>query len=158
MSVSRPDWPIYFMDIAGRVAQRSTCPRRAVGAVIVKERRILSTGYNGAPSGLPHCSDEGCLMIEGHCVRTLHAEQNALLQAAHFGVSTEGSEIFSTSSPCLNCAKMIINAGIRKVWYWEGYPDELARQFLESAGVALEHLEMDQPLNIHLVTETEGED
>ncbi len=96
-------------------------------------------------------------MMEGHCVRTLHAEQNALLQAAHFGVSTEGSEIFTTSSPCLNCAKMLINAGIQKIWYWEGYPDDLAREFLESAGVALEHLEMDQPLNVHLVTEAEGE-
>lgn len=156
--MSRPDWPYYFMDIAGRIAQRSTCPRRAVGAVIVKEKRILATGYNGAPSGLPHCTDEGCLMVEGHCVRTLHAEQNALLQAAQFGVSTREAEIFSTSSPCLNCAKMLINAGIRKVWYWEGYPDELARTFLEEAGVELEHLEMGEPLNSHLMTEAEREE
>lgn len=148
--MSRPDWPHYFMDIAGRVASRSTCPRRAVGAVIVKEKRILSTGYNGAPSGMEHCTDIGCLMVDGHCVRTLHAEQNAIIQAAQFGVSTKGSEIFTTSSPCLTCAKMIINAGITRVWYWEGYPDETARDFLATAGVELVALEIGEALNAHL--------
>ncbi len=148
--MTRPDWPVYFMGIAGQVASRSTCPRRSVGAVIVKDKRILTTGYNGAPSGMPHCTDVGCLMVDGHCVRTLHAEQNAILQAAHFGVSTNGAEIFITSSPCLNCAKMIINAGITKVWYWEGYPDDLAMQFLEEAGVALERLDMGGSLNPNL--------
>lgn len=133
--MSRPDWEYYFMDIAGRVALRSTCPRRSVGAVIVKQKRILATGYNGAPSGMDHCTDVGCLMVDGHCVRTLHAEQNAILQAAQFGVSTQGAEIFTTSSPCLNCAKMIINAGITRVWFQEGYPDEMALGFLEEAGV-----------------------
>ncbi len=140
--MARPDWPVYFMDIAERVARRSTCNRRAVGAVIVKQKRILTTGYNGAPSGMAHCHDVGCLMVDGHCVRTLHAEQNALIQAAHFGVSTEGAEIYITCSPCLTCAKMIINAGIQKVWYRDGYPDDLAFQFLEEAGVAIEKLDM----------------
>ncbi len=138
---SRPDWPYYFMDIAERVAQRSTCPRRAVGAVIVKQKRILATGYNGAPSGMDHCVDVGCLMVDDHCVRTLHAEQNAIIQAAQFGVSTEGAEIYSTSSPCLSCAKMIINAGVEKVWYTEGYPDETALRFLKEAGVAVEQID-----------------
>lgn len=155
--MSRPDWPYYFMDIAGRVASRSTCPRRAVGAVIVKEKRILSTGYNGAPSGMDHCTDVGCLMVEGHCVRTLHAEQNAIIQAAQFGVSTRGAEIYTTSSPCLTCAKMIINAGIRKVWYWEGYPDELASEFLQAAGVELVRLDMGEALNEHLDSGSGGD-
>lgn len=155
--MSRPDWPYYFMDIAGRVASRSTCPRRAVGAVIVKEKRILSTGYNGAPSGMDHCTDVGCLMVEGHCVRTLHAEQNAIIQAAQFGVSTRGAEIYTTSSPCLTCAKMIINAGIRKVWYWEGYPDELASEFLQAAGVEFVRLDMGKALNEHLDSESGGD-
>jgi len=140
--MGRPDWPVYFMDIAERVARRSTCTRRAVGAVIVKQKRILTTGYNGAPSGMPHCHEVGCLMVEGHCVRTLHAEQNALIQAAHFGVSTDGAEIYITCSPCLVCAKMIINAGITKVWYRDGYPDELAFEFLTEAGVEIEQLVM----------------
>ncbi|MFO7768018.1 MAG: cytidine/deoxycytidylate deaminase family protein [bacterium] len=154
--MSRPEWSTYFMDIAGRVASRSTCPRRAVGAVIVKEKRILATGYNGAPSGMDHCTDIGCLMVEGHCVRTLHAEQNAIIQAAQFGVSTKGAEIYTTSSPCLTCAKMIINAGIRKVWYWEGYPDELAAEFLHAAGVEMVKMDMGEPLNEHLDAEPEG--
>ena len=143
----RPDWPFYFMDIAGRVATRSTCPRRSVGAVIVLSKRILATGYNGAPAGMDHCTDVGCLMMDGHCVRTLHAEQNAIIQAAQFGVSTRGAGIYVTSSPCLNCAKAIINAGIVKVWYWQGYPDEIASGFLEAAGVDLEKLEMEIPLD-----------
>ncbi len=150
--MGRPDWPYYFMDIAGRVALRSTCPRRSVGAVIVMQKRILATGYNGAPAGMDHCIDVGCLMVDGHCVRTLHAEQNAIIQAAQFGVSTQGGEIYITSNPCLNCAKAIINAGITKVWYWEGYPDELATQFLADAGVELEKLDMGASLASYLVS------
>lgn len=144
--MSRPDWECYFMDIAGRVAKRSTCPRRSVGALIVKQKRILATGYNGAPSGMNHCTDVGCLMVEGHCVRTLHAEQNAIIQAAQFGVSTQGAEIFITSSPCLNCAKAIINAGLKKVWYLEDYPDEIAFQFLREAGVEVEEFDMEDEI------------
>ena len=153
----RPDWPFYFMDIAGRVATRSTCPRRSVGAVIVVNKRILATGYNGAPAGMDHCTDVGCLMVDGHCVRTLHAEQNAIIQAAQFGVSTRGSEIYVTSSPCLNCAKAIINAGIIRVWYWQGYPDEIASGFLEVAGVNLEKLEMEIPFDSYVTSEPDLE-
>jgi len=123
------------MDIAERVAQRSTCPRRSVGAVIVMQKRILATGYNGAPSGMDHCTDVGCLMVDDHCIRTLHAEQNAIIQAAQFGVGTRGAEIYSTSSPCSSCAKTIINAGMTKVWYRDGYPDETALRFLQEAGI-----------------------
>ena len=144
--MSRPDWEYYFMDIAGRVALRSTCPRRSVGAVIVKQKRILATGYNGAPSGMDHCTDVGCLMVDDHCVRTLHAEQNAIIQAAQFGVSTQGGEIYSTSSPCLNCAKMIINAGITRVWFQDGYPDDLALRFLQEAGVEVAQLDAVAPV------------
>jgi len=153
----RPDWPFYFMDIAGRVATRSTCPRRSVGAVIVVNKRILATGYNGAPAGMDHCTAVGCLMVDGHCVRTLHAEQNAIIQAAQFGVSTREAEIFVTSSPCLNCAKAIINAGIIRVWYWQGYPDEIAVEFLGAAGVELKKLEMEIPFDSFVGSEQDRE-
>ena len=153
----RPDWPFYFMDIAGRVATRSTCPRRSVGAVIVVNKRILATGYNGAPAGMDHCTDVGCLMVDGHCVRTLHAEQNAIIQAAQFGVSTRGAEIYVTSSPCLNCAKAIINAGIIRVWYWQGYPDEIASGFMEAAGVELDKLEMEISFDSYVTSEPDLE-
>jgi len=135
---TRPSWDHYFMSIALQVAKRSTCDRAHVGAIVVKDRRILTTGYNGSPSGLPHCDDAGHLLVDGHCVRTLHAEQNAILQAAYHGVSVQGSAIYVTHQPCLNCAKMIINAGIRRVVYAGQYPDNLARQFLAEAGVSLQ--------------------
>jgi dCMP deaminase len=131
----RPSWDHYFMQITFQVAKRSTCPRAAVGAVIVRDKRILTTGYNGAPSGLPHCTEAGCLMVNGHCVRTLHAEQNSIIQGALHGVDVSGSTIYVTHQPCLNCAKMIINAGIERVVYAGHYPDEIARAFLEEAGV-----------------------
>jgi dCMP deaminase len=134
----RPSWDDYFMDISLQVAKRSTCDRLRVGAIIVKDRRILTTGYNGAPAGLPHCDEVGHLMIDGHCVRTLHAEQNAIIQAALHGVSVQGSTLYVTHQPCLTCAKMIINAGIRRVVYGGQYPDENAVAFLTRAGVTLE--------------------
>ena len=133
----RPTWDDYFMRITFQVAKRSTCPRAAVGAVIVRDKRILTTGYNGAPSGLPHCTEVGCLMVNGHCVRTLHAEQNAIIQGALHGVNVSDSTIYVTHQPCLVCAKMIINAGIERVVYAGNYPDEIARGFLEGAGVEL---------------------
>ncbi|MGQ9597996.1 MAG: deoxycytidylate deaminase [Anaerolineae bacterium] len=136
--VTRPSWDDYFMQIAFEVARRSTCPRAAVGAVIVRDKRILTTGYNGAPTGLPHCTEVGCLMVNNHCVRTLHAEQNAIIQGALHGVDISGSTLYVTHQPCLTCAKMIINAGIRRVVYAGNYPDELARTFLEEAGVELQ--------------------
>lgn len=135
----RPSWDDYFMDITFQVAKRSTCDRARVGSIVVKDRRILTTGYNGAPAGLPHCDEVGHLMIANHCVRTLHAEQNALIQAALHGVSVAGGTIYVTHQPCLTCAKMIINAGIKRVVYGGQYPDENAVAFLREAGVALEH-------------------
>ena len=141
----RPSWDEYFMDIAFTVAQRSTCDRAHVGAVIVRDRRMLTTGYNGAPAGLAHCDDVGHLIIDGHCVRTLHAEQNAIIQAALHGVNVQGATCYVTHQPCLTCAKMIINAGIKRVVYAGNYPDENSRRFLQEAGVALEHLERQRP-------------
>lgn len=125
------------MRIANEVALRSTCTRANVGAVVVKDKRILTTGYNGAPRGLPHCTDVGCLMVDGHCVRTIHAEQNALLQGAMHGVALQGGTIYVTHQPCLTCAKMIINAGIVRVVFVQAYLDPIAEEFMREAGVAL---------------------
>jgi len=138
----RPSWDEYFMDIALKVAERGTCDRAHVGAIIVRDRRILTTGYNGSPAGLPHCDDVGHLIVDGHCVRTLHAEQNAIIQAAYHGVSVKGGTIYVTHQPCLTCAKMIINAGIKRVVYAGEYPDNIARQFLAEAGVSLQRMSL----------------
>jgi dCMP deaminase len=143
--MSRPSWDEYFMSIARLVAQRSTCLRRKVGAVLVKDKRILATGYNGAPSGLAHCLDIGCLREkmnipsgERHeLCRGLHAEQNCLIQAARYGICVEGATIYCTHHPCIICTKMLINAGIKKICYAEGYPDELSQQMLEEADIEL---------------------
>ena len=129
------------MQIAFTVAQRSTCDRAHVGCVLVRDRRILTTGYNGAPAGLPHCDEVGHLIVDGHCVRTLHAEQNAVIQAALHGISSQHATAYVTHQPCLTCAKMLINAGIRRVVYAGNYPDEYSRQFLAQAGVELQHLD-----------------
>ncbi len=137
----RPSWDEYFMRISHEVAARSTCPRLAVGAVIVRDKRILTTGYNGSPSGLPHCDDVGCLIriVDNRqsCQRTLHAEQNAIIQAAYHGVSVTGSSLYSTHQPCLMCAKMIMNAGISEVHYAGGYPDPLAMELAAEAGLKM---------------------
>ncbi len=141
----RPSWDDYFMEIARAVSGRATCLRRRVGAVVVRDKRILATGYNGAPSGLAHCVDVGCLREkrgvasgERHeLCRGLHAEQNALLQAALYGISLSGASLYSTHRPCALCAKMIINAGIREVFFDAGYPDELAEELFREAGVRL---------------------
>ncbi|MDQ4128971.1 MAG: dCMP deaminase family protein [Actinomycetota bacterium] len=137
----RPSWDEYFMRIALEVATRSTCPRLAVGAVIVRDKRILTTGYNGSPSGLPHCEDVGCLIriVDGResCQRTLHAEQNAIIQAAYHGVSVTGSSIYSTHQPCLMCVKMIMNAGIDEVYFAAGYPDPLAMELAAEGGLSM---------------------
>ncbi|MCG6536203.1 MAG: cytidine/deoxycytidylate deaminase family protein [Syntrophales bacterium LBB04] len=139
----RPDWDEYFLDIAKLVSRRSTCRRRSVGAVLVKEKRILATGYNGAPSGLRHCLDLGCLR-EQHNVpsgerhelcRGLHAEQNSIIQAALHGVSVKEATLYCTNHPCVTCAKMIINAGVAKVMFQEGYSDQLSEEMLQEAGV-----------------------
>jgi dCMP deaminase len=146
---SRPEWDDYFLQIAALASQRSTCLRRKVGAVLVKEKRILATGYNGAPMRLPHCSETGCLRKQTavpsgqrhELCRGLHAEQNVLLQAAYHGVSVKGSTLYITNSPCSICAKMIINAGIIKIVYKDNYPDQMAQQFLEKAQIEIKSIE-----------------
>ncbi|MCX5857632.1 MAG: cytidine/deoxycytidylate deaminase family protein [Deltaproteobacteria bacterium] len=142
----RPSWDDYFMDIAALVARRSTCLRRDVGAVLVRDRRILATGYNGAPSGLHHCLDTGCLREqlgvpsgERHeLCRGLHAEQNAIIQAALHGVSVKGAQLYCTNHPCIICAKMIVNAGIIKITFRDGYLDHMAKEMLMEAEIEVE--------------------
>ena len=134
----RPDWDTYFMKIAHDVAARSTCDRAYVGAVLVREKRILVTGFNGSPAGLPHCDEQGHLMVDGHCVRTIHAETNAIIQAALHGVSTKGSTCYVTHLPCINCTKVLINAGITRLVYSVAYrTDENAMNFLQAANIEL---------------------
>jgi dCMP deaminase len=137
----RPSWDEYFMAIARAVATRATCSRRSVGAVIVKDKRILATGYNGAPIGMRHCDHTGGAdMRDGHCARSTHAEQNALVQAARHGISIAGGTIYCTDNPCLTCAKLLINAGITRVVYEAAYPDELAASMLREADVTLDQI------------------
>lgn len=141
--MKRPDWDEYFLAIALLVSERSTCLRRKVGALIVKDKQILATGYNGAPTGVAHCEEVGCIRQqqkipsgEKHeLCRGLHAEQNAIIQAAYHGVSIRGSVLYVTCHPCSVCAKMIINAGIKKVTISESYPDLLAQRLLADGGV-----------------------
>ncbi len=141
--VERPSWDEYFMDIVMLVARRSTCLRRSVGAILVKDKRILATGYNGAPSGIRHCLEVGCLRDqlkvpsgERHeLCRGLHAEQNAIIQSALHGVSLKGATVYCTNHPCVICAKMIINAGITRVCYRDGYQDAMSREMFEEAGI-----------------------
>ncbi|HSL17219.1 MAG TPA: dCMP deaminase family protein [Methylomirabilota bacterium] len=143
--MGRVSWERYFMNLAIQAATRSTCPRKSVGAVIVRDRSILSTGYNGSIRGAPHCTDVGCLMENDHCVRTVHAEANALVQAARNGVRLEGAEIYVTASPCFNCFKLIANAGIRKVYYGEFYRDDKVIRFAEELGIEMIHLGLEEP-------------
>ncbi len=146
---NRPSWERYFMDITELVAKRSTCRRRAVGAVIVKNKRILTTGYNGAPSNIRHCIEAGCLREEMNVAsgerhelcRGIHAEQNAIIQAAFHGVSINDAVLYCTNLPCSICAKMIINAGIKTIYYLSGYADALSEEMLAEAGVAVVKLE-----------------
>ena len=146
--MSRPTWDEYFMRIAREVSGRSTCLRRKVGAVLVKDKRILTTGYNGAPRGIAHCTDRGCLREqlnvpsgERHeLCRGLHAEMNALLQAAVHGVPVHGSVLYCTNTPCSLCTKMLINAGVTRVVVLEGYPDDLAKELCDEAGLVVEHM------------------
>lgn len=138
----RPTWDDYFINIAKAVAERSTCDRAHVGAVLVREKRILTTGFNGSPAGLDHCDQIGHLLVEGHCVRTIHAETNAIIQAALHGVSTNGSTCYVTHFPCINCTKSLINAGVDHVVYLNNYRvDEDALNFFKQAGVKLTRIE-----------------
>jgi dCMP deaminase len=147
--IARPDWDAYFMSITFLVAKRSTCTRRKVGAVIVKDKRILATGYNGAPSGIAHCIDIGCMREEldipsgekHELCRGIHAEQNAIVQAAYYGVAIKESTLYCTNMPCSICAKMIINAGIKNIFYLDGYADKIAEQMLVEGDVDLIRLD-----------------
>ncbi len=133
----RPSWDEYFVRIAREVATRATCPRASVGCVLVREHRILTTGYNGAPRGVSHCSDVECIMRDGHCVRATHAEANAVVQGALHGVGLQGATAYCTHQPCVGCSKLLISAGIVKIVYVDAYPDEVAAELLSEAGVAL---------------------
>lgn len=146
----RPTWDEYFMQMAELTAQRSTCLRRHVGAIIVRNKHAMATGYNGAPKGLKHCAElGGCLREKLHVpsgerhelCRALHAEQNAIIQAAALGESIDGGTIYITHHPCSICAKMIVNAGIKRIVIREGYPDDLAKEILGEAGIEVERLE-----------------
>ena len=137
MSSARADWNTYFMNIARQMATRSTCDRKHVGAVIVRDKCILSTGYNGSIRGLPHCDEVGHLMDHGHCVRTVHAEANAIVQAASHGVRIEGADIYVTASPCWNCFKLIANSGIRRIFFGEFYRDDRIWDFAGQLGIEL---------------------
>ena len=134
---NRISWEKYFINIAQEVAKRSTCDRKNVGAVIVRDKTILSTGYNGSIKGLPHCDEVGHEMINNHCVRTTHAEANAIVQAAKNGVKINNSEIYVTASPCYDCFKLIVNAGIDKIFYYEFYRDERILKFANDSGIEL---------------------
>ena len=149
--MQRPSWDQYFMEITRLVATRSSCLRRQVGAVLVKQRNILATGYNGVPSGITHCNETGCLRErlqvpsgERHeLCRGLHAEQNAIIQAARHGININGATLYCTTMPCIICTKMIINAGITTVIYGEGYADELAREMIAETDITVVHFTPD---------------
>ena len=142
----RPGWDEYFMEITRLVARRSSCLRRQVGAVLVKDKNILASGYNGVPTGITHCAETGCLRAklnvpsgERHeLCRGLHAEQNAIIQAAKHGTNIDGATLYSTTMPCIICAKMIINAGIKRVVYEEGYADQLSMEMVAESGLLVE--------------------
>ncbi|MGI6216892.1 MAG: deoxycytidylate deaminase [Coriobacteriales bacterium] len=144
----RPSWDDYFQTITRDVAERSTCLRRHVGAIIVKDKRILATGYNGAPSGLEHCLTRGCLREQlgipsgqkQELCRATHAEQNAVIQAARYGVPIDGATVYCTNQPCTACAKILINAGVKEIVYENPYPDKLGEEMLAEANIKLRHL------------------
>ena len=134
----RPDWDSYFMKIAYSVSERSTCDRAFVGCVLVRDKRILTTGFNGSPSGQPHCDEVGHLLVDGHCIRTIHAETNAIIQASLHGISTKNSTCYVTHFPCINCTKVLINAGISRLVYDIPYRiDKNALNFLQLANVEI---------------------
>ena len=139
--MTRLDWDSYFMSIARQVSTRSTCDRKSVGAVIVKDRNILATGYNGSISGMPHCDEVGHMMDNGHCIATIHAEANAILQAAKYGTSIDGGDMYVTASPCWNCFKLIANSGIKRIFYGEFYREGRIHDVAGQIGIELVSLE-----------------
>jgi dCMP deaminase len=140
MTGVRVDWHTYFMNIAEQVSTRSTCDRKHVGAVIVRDKTILSTGYNGSIRGAPHCDDDGHDMENGHCVRTVHAEANAVAQAAKHGIGIDCAEIYVTASPCLTCFKLLANSGIKVIYYKEFYRDARIKEYAKQAGIKLVYM------------------
>lgn len=138
----RPSWDEYFLKVAMLVSERSTCPRMHCGCVLVKDKQILSTGYNGSIPGDAHCEDEGCMIVDNHCVRTIHAEMNAILQCSSHGVNTNGAKAYVTNMPCTNCAKALIAAGIKQIIIFSDYHDTLAEEFFKIADVKIKRLEM----------------
>lgn len=139
-SPARISWDEYFLKIAMLVSERATCPRMHCGAVIVRNRRILTTGYNGSPPGFPHCDEVGCLIIDNHCHRTIHAELNAVIQAAQHGVSLNNATLYTTNMSCTTCAKMVIGAGIERVVVCTPFHDTLATQFFKQAKIKVDML------------------
>ncbi len=140
----RVDWHQYFMNIAGEVSTRSTCDRKHVGAVIVRDKTILSTGYNGSVRGLPHCDDVGHMMQDNHCVATIHAEANAIIQSAKNGVRLDGADIYITASPCWNCFKMVSNAGIKNIYYGEFYRDDRIFNAAKKLGMYISQIQVQE--------------
>jgi dCMP deaminase len=143
MSEPRATWDEYFMNIAREVATRATCDRKLVGAVLVRDRNILATGYNGSIAGTPHCSEVGHMMEDGHCVRTIHAESNAVIQAARHGTAIAGASAYITASPCWGCFKMLANAGVKRIVFGEFYRDE--RIFETAKVLAIELVDLSRP-------------
>ena len=141
--MTRAKWEEYFMNIAKEVASRSTCDRKHIGAVIVKDKTILSTGYNGSIRGMPHCDDEGHMMEDTHCVATVHAEANAIIQAAKNGVCINGADVYATFSPCWVCFKMIVNSGIKRVFYETFYRDERVEKVAQELGIQFKQVKVE---------------
>lgn len=141
MTNKRPSWDEYFLKLAMLVSERSTCPRMHCGCVLVRDKRILSTGYNGSIPGEEHCEDAGCLIVENHCVRTIHAEMNAIIQCSNHGISSHGATAYVTNMPCTNCAKALIAAGIHEVVIFSDYHDTLAEEFFERANIELRRIQ-----------------
>ncbi len=140
LGVTRPSWDDYFLEIARTVATRATCPRASVGAVLTRDHRILTTGYNGAPRGVAHCTDAGCIMVHEHCQRATHAEANAIVQGALHGVGLAGATAYCTHHPCVNCTKLLISAGVERIVYETAYPDPVSSALLAEAGVIVDRV------------------
>lgn len=138
----RPTWDVYFLKLAMLASERATCPRMHCGCVLVKDNRVVSTGYNGAPPGTPHCYTDGCIVVDNHCVRTNHAEINAICQAAQNGLSIKGATAYVTNMPCTACAKALIGAGITRVVVFSDYHDTLAEYFFKESGLQLDRVAM----------------
>lgn len=138
----RPSWDEYFLKVAMLVSERATCPRMHCGCVLVRDKQILSTGYNGSIPGDDHCEDAGCMIVDNHCVRTIHAEMNAILQCSSHGISTQGATAYITNMPCTNCSKALITAGIKEIVIFSDYHDTLAEEFFRKAKVNIKRLEM----------------